>query len=192
MPARTLDSILQATAVLSLVACGLVTYYGCSARPVGQVEAAEENEGPSPSAGDKLPEIRRALRQAETELEKAHAHAQQLRQRIPDDPDEAEFLKQVSRLAAATGLEIRDYRRGSLAVKESYSELQINLTCSARYAELCRFLEALDELPRILTIEKLAISSPDEGDEYPVDLSLSVYFRGRRQAPETEEAESNG
>lgn len=192
MSARTLDYIIQAIAVLSLVVCGLVTFYVLHSPPAGQLEVDHGQQLPASSAGDELPEVRSALRQADKELKRGQAYARELRERIPEGPNEAEFLKQLSRAAEASGLRIQDYRRGNSAVKESYSSLRINLTCSARYVELCRFLEQLDELPRILTIEKLTISTPDDGDQYPVDLRLSVYFRGQQQPPEKDKAQANG
>ncbi|MFW6170704.1 MAG: type 4a pilus biogenesis protein PilO [Planctomycetota bacterium] len=192
MSARTLDYIIQAIAVLALVICGLATFYVLHSPPAGQLEADHGQQSAASSAGHELPEVRSALRQADKELQQGHAYARELRERIPDGPNEADFLKQLSGAAEASGLKIQDYRRGGSAVKESYSSLQINLICSARYVQLCRFLEQLDELPRILTIEKLTISTPDDGDEYPVDLSLSVYFRGQQQPSEKDKAQSNG
>lgn len=184
MPARTLDHILQVAALLSLVACGWTTYSVFDAPTVDQVRAAERPTGPGPATGKKLSRVRGALRQAEQELQKGEAHARQLRERIPRVPDEAEFLGQLSRVAELTGLQIRDFRRGPVTVKESYSELRVDLTCSAKYAELCRFLEELDKLPRILTIDKLTVNVEENEKEYPIDLSLSVYFRGQREGPE--------
>lgn len=192
MPARTLDHILQAVALLSLVACGWATYSLFDAPSVGQVEAAEEAMGSRPVSGKKLAEVRKSLRRAEEELQKGQAHAQQLRERIPHVPDEAQFLKQLSGTAELTGLQIRDYRRGPVTVKESYSELRIDVTCSASYAEFCQFLEELDKLPRILTIDKLTVNVEDNEKEYPIELSLSVYFRGPREASEKQEPRDDG
>lgn len=128
------------------------------------------------------PKIRREHAQLEKDLALARGQSATLQKRIPDDPREADFLAQVSRLAGEVGLQIRDYRPAAVETKPSYSVMRVDLACQGDYASICNFLGGLCELPRHSTVLHLQIDSDGDRQEYSVKLSLALYFAATGQS----------
>jgi Tfp pilus assembly protein PilO len=117
-------------------------------------------------------------------LEKIQDRTEALRQRIPDRPCETEFLEQMNQAADEEGLEIRDYRRGTVTVEDAHSFLEVRVLGTGTYREICGFLDRLARLPRISTVEKVTINSDATTEAYPVDLTLRLYFGARKKPAE--------
>jgi Tfp pilus assembly protein PilO len=115
-------------------------------------------------------------------LVKIQDRTEALRQRIPDRPRETDFLEQMNQAADEEGLEIRDYRRGTVTVEDSHSFLEVRVLGAGTYPQICGFLDRLAHLPRISTVEKVTITSDSTAEAYPVDLTLRLYF-GAQQGP---------
>jgi Tfp pilus assembly protein PilO len=98
--------------------------------------------------------------------------------RIPDKPQESEFLANLATLASETGLMIREYRPGVVTKREKYDELEIELSAQASYESLCRFLSGMQSLSRLCQISQLEIKA-DEGAAYSIDMELHVFFAPR-------------
>ena len=109
------------------------------------------------------------------ELDTARGQSAELIERIPDQPQEADFLAQLSQLADDSGLKIRDYRPGVLIPKTSYATMKVDLICAADYESLCTFLDGLADLPRHCTVIRLAVDSASPAKPYSVELSLELY-----------------
>lgn len=114
-----------------------------------------------------------------TQLESSRDELRQLQNRVPGTPTADEFLQQLDELAEKTGLTILDYQPGQTLDNVTHSETQIELSGKGNYVSLCQFLDGLVQLPRLCRIRTMLIQSASEGDSYPVDLSLSIYFSDR-------------
>ena len=110
------------------------------------------------------------------ELAVARRQAADLARRVPDEPQEADFLAQVSRLADDAGLEIQDYRPGTVTAEPSYSVVRVDLVCRGDYTGICRFLNGLADLPRHSTVSRLQIQSEESRGKCSVTMSLQLYF----------------
>ena len=124
-------------------------------------------------------------RELEEELKLANQEADALQTRIPSEPREAEFLGQVTRLAKEGDLKIKDYRRGQVVKRSSYSTLKVDLICESSYAATCRFLERLRSLPR------LEIDATD-WQSYSVEISVTLFFAPRTAGDPNKKGASNG
>lgn len=100
------------------------------------------------------------------ELAVARGQAATLQARIPDEPREAEFLAQASRLADQVGLQIQDYRPSAISSQQSYSTVRVDLTCRGGYASICSFLDQLSKLPRHSTVTHLRIDANHKDPVY--------------------------
>lgn len=109
------------------------------------------------------------------ELTRARERSADLIERMPDQPQEADFLAQLSRLADDSGLEIRDYRPGVITPMSSYATMKVELICAGDYESICTFLGGLAALPRHCTVVRLQIDSASPGEIYSVDVSLELY-----------------
>ena len=136
-------------------------------------------------------EIQAEYSRSKDALEEIRNRAYTLRQRIPVRPCETEFLEQMNEAANTEGLEIRDYRRGEVVVKDTHSQLEIHVLCAGSYPEICGFLDRLARMPRISTVEKVTITSDSAAGDYPVDLTLRLYY-GAQEPPEDERKARNG
>ena len=109
------------------------------------------------------------------ELALAREQSADLIKRIPDQPEEADFLAQLSQLADESGLKIRDYRPGVITPRSSYATMKVDLSCAGNYESICTFLEGLAELPRHCTVVRFEIDSSSQVELYSVEISLELY-----------------
>lgn len=139
--------------------------------------ARNENRRHSLSALMKRgPAIRREFETLQAALEEQRAKRQDFQLRLPADPQEAEFLAQVARLARSVELNVREYRPGKITPRGNYSELEIELSCEGGYPSICRFLAGLPTLPRLSSLTGVDVEAKPEQPVYPIRLKLSAYF----------------
>jgi Tfp pilus assembly protein PilO len=112
----------------------------------------------------------------------AETRARSLYQRIPQEPQEAEFLGQISGLAERVGLELVDYRPALPIDREQYSEIEVLISSRGSYASLCQFLGGLQALPRFTNMGRLSIVREPDAEAYSITMTLVLYF-GLQQAP---------
>ena len=115
----------------------------------------------------------------QAELKRLEASAEAARQRIPETPQEAEFLAQISEAATEKGLRIQNFTRGSVTVLPTHSQLQIRLTGEGDYAAICGFFEKMANFSRVATVSNMALNVPEDSEIYPLDMTLTLYFGAR-------------
>jgi len=127
-------------------------------------------------------EVRAEYQRLAAEVDQARRQTAALKQRIPDDPCEAEFLAELARLAAQVGLQIDDYRPGGVSVRPSYSTLTVDLSAEGTYQSICALLDGLAQLPRHCTVRRIEIQSDKRTAECQLELSIELYFNVRGNA----------
>lgn len=115
----------------------------------------------------------------QTELKRLEASAEAARQRIPETPEEAEFLARISEAAIENGLAIQNFTRGAVTVLETHSQLQIRLTAEGDYASICGFFERIANFSRVATVSNMSLIIPGDSEIYPLDMTLTLYFGAR-------------
>ncbi len=126
--------------------------------------------------------LRREYEQLTEVLDGERQRAAAVRQQIPDDSNEAEFLRQLSNAAARGGVVIDDYTRGTVSKESEFSQLDIHVECTGTFESICRFLEGLESLPRVSEVIALNLTSKGQGDKYPLRVTIRLYF-GVHPAP---------
>ncbi len=126
--------------------------------------------------------IRNEHGQLKQQLAAARQAAARLSQSGPDQPQEAEFLAQITELADDVGLEIQDYRPMEKRRRERYSLLTVDLISAGPYASIGRFLDGLPRLPRHCTVEQLQISSKPDLGSCEARMTLRLYFGAQGRA----------
>lgn len=160
-----------ALACAIVVAAGLVGYrpldaqLAACARQTGELEAVLQNRN----------HIRAEHARLEKELAATRERSAELIQRIPDQPQEADFLAQLSQLADDSSLKIREYRPGVITPKTSYAAMRVDLICEGEYESICKFLDGLAGLPRHSTLVYIEIATSPQKELYSVELSLELY-----------------
>jgi Tfp pilus assembly protein PilO len=120
--------------------------------------------------------LRREQSQLKRSLADAHEQEQRLLARVPDEEHEADFLRQISRLAKEVGMELRDYRPGQRQSQPTCSAMEVALTCEGHYESLCRFLDGVGRLPRLVNLSHIEIDSSHGDGVYVANLKLVIYF----------------
>lgn len=126
--------------------------------------------------------IRQEYERLTSVLDCDRQRAAAVRQQVPDDPSEAEFLRQLSNAAAQGGVAVDDYNRGMMSEQPEFSQLDVHVDCSGTFKSICRFLEGLEKLPRVSEVVAMEMTSDGQGDQYPLHVTIRLYF-GVRQTP---------
>lgn len=124
-------------------------------------------------------DARRDLSRLQTEMARLEASAEAARQRIPETPQEAEFLAQISQAANHEGLEILNFTRGAVTVLPTHSQLQIRLTGEGDYPSICGFFAEMASFSRVATVSNLNLLIPADSEIYVLEMTLTLYFGAR-------------
>jgi len=136
--------------------------------------------------------VRAEHQRLSAEVDRARRETAALKERIPDDPCEAEFLAELARLAGDVGLQIRNYQPGAATARTSYSTLTVDLSGQGTYRSICALLDGLAHLPRHCTVRKLEIKADKRTATCAVELSVELYFDVRGNAQETHDPQEAG
>src|ERR1051326_2771770 len=93
------------------------------------------------------------------------AQLQELKSRLPSSPNEAEFLAQLSALAERSSVRIKNFRPGQAAGAGLVQTCDVQLSVAGSFANICRLLDGLHDLPRNLRVNHLALSGPSSAGE---------------------------
>ncbi len=103
--------------------------------------------------------------------------AENIRARIPDQPNEGEFLHQATQAAEEAGVSLDKYRRGKIILDGDHSKLEVHMSFNGKYSSICRFIDRLERLPRISRTSNMILNHNQKSDNYPVELTLTLFFR---------------
>lgn len=114
-----------------------------------------------------------------------------IKRRIPESPQQADFLAQLAEAAEESEVEIVDFRPATAIEQDKHYELTIRVSAIGKYAAICRFLDRLETLPRLCVIMGMEIDAHDLAAEvYPLDLTLQVFYSAAH--PTVAQAAENG
>jgi Tfp pilus assembly protein PilO len=100
-----------------------------------------------------------------------------IREKIPDSPDETLFLRQISELAAVSGVMINDYRPGAEMKLEKHSEKEVTISCLGTYRGICQMLANLEHLPRVAKVYNLSITASNEANDLrSVEIRIRLLY----------------
>lgn len=129
------------------------------------------------SALQKGPMIQREHKQLKERLAAISHRIEQIHMHVPEDAMVPDFISQVTAAAEQEGLTISDIDTGKPFPREGYSEREIEFTGTARYANLCRFIHGIRQLPRLSKVTGLEIRTEAYGQEvHPIRLRMMIYF----------------
>ena len=169
----------------SLTACGLFASWFFIYEP-SQAELSMHDQRTAVQSDflDREKQIRSDNEALQQELAETERLLVNLLARIPESPEEADFLAQLARIAKESKFEIRDYKPGKVVEKDSYKEMEIQLSAEADYPGICRFFDKLDTLPRLHRISNLTIEATGGAGEFqPVHITLKIYFEPIEKLP---------
>ena len=110
-----------------------------------------------------------------------------LLRQLPETTEVESLLVDVSQTGLASGLEIKKFRPSDEEKKGFYAELPIALEVSGSFHQLATFISGIAALPRIVTINDMALEPFDSSDESSAKLKMTATAKTYRYLQEDEQ-----
>lgn len=110
------------------------------------------------------------------------------RERLPQQHDEAGFLRWASESASACGLTVTDFRPASRSLQGQgeYEGREMMVTAAGKYESICRFLDRLRTCPRMNRVTSFDISPRDaERTNYTFSIQIILFSEPPRSLATT-------
>ena len=101
-----------------------------------------------------------SLRRQKAEVE---AQVQTLERQLPGEAEMDALLAEISQAGVARGLQFESFKPGQLQFGDYYAELPIDMRLSGNFHALAGFVSDIANMPRIVTLDKIAIAQQREG-----------------------------
>jgi Tfp pilus assembly protein PilO len=174
---RTFDALLQVGLLAPVVLGSLVVYFGVLSPLRTRAAAVRAQCEQIQNKLQSAPVVRRENQHLKNRLADLQSRAEVVRLRIPDGPEEAEFLHEVHQAAEGAGLRLEDYRRGNVVVGPRHSQLEVHLVGLGNYDSLCRFCQGVDGLRRQTQPKSMLLRANPESGTYRLELTLLLFYR---------------
>lgn len=111
------------------------------------------------------------------QLEEMRTSFGTLLRQLPNETEIETLLTDISQTGISSGLEIDYFKPEGLRPKEFYSEYPIKLKVTGRYHEFAEFISGVAALPRIVTVQDIAIKPSDSkgGVKLTMELTAITY-----------------
>jgi Tfp pilus assembly protein PilO len=173
---RRFGRLLHYSGVLATVV-GMTTSYSLLHAPlIHQAEQTEQRIQELTLSVQNTKAIREQHQKVFERLATAKEQIATVRERVPAEMNSAEFLDEVSRIAAEEHLSIKEYSNGKLAPNKGYTQMEVNLSGKGSYASICAFIDRLSKLKRLSKVQNLTLTASGSATEYPLTATLIIYF----------------
>ena len=109
------------------------------------------------------------------QLEEMRTSFGTLLRQLPNETEIETLLTDISQTGISSGLEIDYFKPEGLRPKEFYSEYPIKLKVTGRYHEFAEFISGVAALPRIVTVQNIAIKPADVERRRKVNHGINRY-----------------
>ena len=93
--------------------------------------------------------------------ELAQQYVLRLEKQLPSKAEMDALLSDINQAGIGRGLQFELFRPGQVSVKNYYAELPINIKLTGSYHDIGAFTSDIASLPRIVTLNNLSISMPN-------------------------------
>ena len=137
-----------------------------------KLDQVEKNLSETRTLAADLPKFQAELQRLEGELKLALL-------KLPNEKNLEVLLKDISKVAKESGVEILSIEPQSEVLKEFYAEIPVQLKLTGGYTQMAIFFDKVSRLDRIVNISNLSVGSPkEEGDRIELSVSgLATTFR---------------
>jgi Tfp pilus assembly protein PilO len=173
---RRFGRLLHYAGVLATVVCATAGYSFLHAPAVHDITEKQARIDEVLQSVRNGPVMRAQYRIVSEKLRNVTTRIANVQGRVPREPDAGDFLKEVTRLASAGQLSIKDFHPEKPEAKAGYAEMQVTLKGQGSFASICTFVDNLTKLTRLSKIKDLTLSAGDDASEYPMTATLVIYF----------------
>ncbi|MFZ6674254.1 type 4a pilus biogenesis protein PilO [Undibacterium sp. Xuan67W] len=86
-----------------------------------------------------------------------------MEKQLPSKAEMDALLSDINQAATGRGLTFETFKPGQAVVKDYYAELPIDIRLAGSYHDMGEFVSDIAKLPRIVTLNNLAVSTSKEG-----------------------------
>jgi Tfp pilus assembly protein PilO len=173
---RRFGRILHYAGVLACVVCATLCYSLVHAPTAKTIAKTTLRIDELALSVENAPLIRDQHRKVSESLEEVESRIAAVQRRVPRHADGGAFLRQVTNIADAEKLSIKDFHPETPSAKAGYAEMQVTLKGRGSYASICGFIHELNKLTRLSKVKDLTLSATDGAAEYPMTATLIIYF----------------
>ncbi|MFT5424471.1 MAG: type IV pilus assembly protein PilO [Phycisphaerales bacterium] len=102
--------------------------------------------------------------------------------RLPTNKEIDEIIRQVSVLAADSGLGDPTLKTEKPVAAAAYREQPLTMSVSGTWDGFYRFMQQVERLPRITRVVKMTLERDEDLEIVEVEFQLSIYFRQDEEA----------
>ena len=122
------------------------------------------------------PVVREQHRKVSEKFNEVTTRIADVQRRVPPDANAGEFLKEVTQIASAEQLAIKDFIPEKPQNRNGYAEMEVTLKGAGSFASICSFVDRLAKLNRLSKVKNLTLSAEDASGGYPMTATLVIYF----------------
>jgi Tfp pilus assembly protein PilO len=122
------------------------------------------------------PIIREQHRKVSDTLRGVTTRIEEVQRRVPREADAGEFLKEITQIASAEQLAIKDFQPEKPSSRNGYAEMHVTLAGQGSFASICTFVDRLSKLTRLSKVKDLKLTGGDGQADYPMTATLVIYF----------------
>jgi Tfp pilus assembly protein PilO len=188
---RRFGRLLHYAGVLATVVCATAGYSFLHAPAVHEIAETSARIDELLQSVRNAPVIRAQHRLVSEKLSEVTTRIANVQRRVPKEPNDGGFLKEVNQVAKAEKLVIKDFHHEKPETKAGYAEMQVTLKGEGSFGSICNFVAQLTKLTRLSKIKDLTVSAGDNANQYPMTATLVIYFGLRsKEAPSAPEGHS--
>ena len=90
-------------------------------------------------------------------------YVERLQKQLPSKAEMAALLSDINQAGLGRGLQFELFKPGQVVVKDYYAELPIDIKVTGNYHDLGAFASDMANLPRIVTLNNMALSTGKDG-----------------------------
>jgi type IV pilus assembly protein PilO len=98
-----------------------------------------------------------------------------LEKQLPSKSEMDALLSDINQAGVGRGLDFELFKPGQTNVKEYYAELPISIKLAGKYHDLGAFASDIANLPRIVTLNNMNITTATKGNALTLDATAKTY-----------------
>ena len=99
----------------------------------------------------------------EAQQQQVNRYVERLEKQLPSKAEMAALLSDINQAGLGRGLQFELFRPGQAVVKDYYAEQPIDIKVSGSYHDIGEFAADVAKMPRIVTLNNLALSTGKDG-----------------------------
>lgn len=109
-------------------------------------------------------------------LQDVTAQIAEVQRRVPREADAGGFLKEVTKVANAERLTIKDFQPEKPMVGNGFAQMRVTLKGQGSFASICSFFDQLSRLTRLSKVQDLTLSAGEHASDHPMTATLVIFF----------------